>query len=60
MATAAPYVRSGAPAETVTVTAEVPVKPVSVTLRAPGEQSIDQLLQAAWDNGAPDAFVVRD
>jgi rare lipoprotein A len=33
---------------------------VSLTLRPDGRAQIDDLLQAAWDNGAPDAFVIRD
>jgi rare lipoprotein A len=32
----------------------------SVTLRSDGRQSIDALLKAAWDHGAPDAIMVRD
>jgi len=33
---------------------------VAVTLRPDGRAELDDLLQAAWDNGAPDAFVIRD
>ena len=33
---------------------------VSLTLRPDGRAEIDDILQAAWDNGAPDAFVIRD
>jgi rare lipoprotein A len=32
----------------------------SVTVRSDGEHSIDDILQAAWDNGAPDALAVRN
>lgn len=31
-----------------------------VNLRADGRQSVDDLLEAAWSHGAPDAIVVRD
>ena len=33
---------------------------VALTLRPDGRAAIDDLLQAAWDNGAPDAFVIHD
>ncbi|MDW6022965.1 septal ring lytic transglycosylase RlpA family protein [Mesorhizobium sp. BAC0120] len=32
----------------------------SVTVRSDGKHSIDDILQAAWDNGAPDALAVRN
>lgn len=33
---------------------------VELTLRGDGRVSTDQILETAWANGAPDAFVVRD
>ncbi|WP_312795884.1 septal ring lytic transglycosylase RlpA family protein [Tianweitania sp.] len=33
---------------------------VALTLRPDGRATIDDLLQAAWDNGASDAFVIHD
>ncbi|GHD09513.1 septal ring lytic transglycosylase RlpA family protein [Tianweitania populi] len=33
---------------------------VALTLRPDGRAAIDDLLQAAWENGAPDAFVIHD
>jgi peptidoglycan lytic transglycosylase len=32
----------------------------SVIVRSDGEHSIDDILEAAWDNGAPDALAVRN
>ncbi|MBS9720397.1 septal ring lytic transglycosylase RlpA family protein [Tianweitania sp. BSSL-BM11] len=33
---------------------------VALTLRPDGRTAIDDMLQAAWDNGASDAFVIHD
>lgn len=32
----------------------------SVSVRSDGQHSLDDILQAAWDNGAPDALAVRN
>jgi rare lipoprotein A len=32
----------------------------SVEIRSDGSRSLDEIMQAAWDNGAPDALAVRD
>ena len=33
---------------------------VSVNLRADGRASLDEMLKAAWANGASDAMTIRD